>query len=451
MRSRLKKILDTSVLGQRGVNLIEKIVLEMGFIWTPSGTIEAGIDGIIETRDPQTGEVFNSILQVQSKAVSEFTNETNDTFEYLCRENDLQYWLGGNAPVILVVSCPNREEAYWVSIKDFFADLAKRKTRKIVFDKRTNRFSPQSRDEILKLGVRKESGIYLSPTLRHETLYSNLLAVSHFGPAIYVADTPFRYRWQVFDFAKSRGVGIGTEWELWGKRIVSFCDLNSDEWDYACDAGTVESFDAQEWADSANRDQRNILLAILNRSIRRLVKHKGLEFDEKHEAFYFRATADLKPFRLRYQSLVNRAERAVFQHYPKKLAENQNPSYYRHSAFQGRFLRFDGQFWLEITPTYQFTWDGVHRYRFSEDRLKGIKKFEKNAALLGQVVMWADFLSKDPGLFDYSSPYLKFGALKTFDLSCGINDPQWLPAEDDTARQLEREMMEEESLFVPED
>ncbi len=49
----LKKILDNSLLGQRGLNLIEKIVLEMGFIWT-AGTIEAGIDGIIETRDPAT-------------------------------------------------------------------------------------------------------------------------------------------------------------------------------------------------------------------------------------------------------------------------------------------------------------------------------------------------------------------------------------------------------------
>ena len=107
----MKTILDTSILGQRGVNLIERIVLEMGFLWTPSGTIEAGIDGIIETRDFNTGQVFNSILQVQSKAVSQFSNETQDTFEYVCRENDLQYWLGGNAPVLLVVSCPDREEA----------------------------------------------------------------------------------------------------------------------------------------------------------------------------------------------------------------------------------------------------------------------------------------------------------------------------------------------------
>ena len=447
----MKKILDNSVLGQRGVNLIEKVVLDMGFIWTPAGTIEAGIDGIIETRDSNTGEMFNSILQVQSKAVSQFTSETTDTFEYSCRENDLQYWLGGNAPVLLIVSCPDRNEAYWVSIKDFFHDLARRKTRKVIFNKKSDRFSLASRTEILKIAVPKESGIYLSPLLKPETLHSNLLAVKHFGSKIYVADTPFRYRWQVFDLAKSRGAAIGPEWELWGKRIVSFDDLNADEWDYACDAGTIESFDAGEWADSESRDQRNIVLAILNRSLRRLVKHKGLDHDDKHEAFYFKATPDLKPQKYRYKSLLKQAERAVFQHYPTKLQDNQTPSYYRHSAFQSRFLRLDGQYLLEITPTYHFTWDGIHRYRFAEDRLKGIKKLEKNAALLGQVVMWAEFLSKDPGLFDYPSPHLKFSDLQTFELSRGINDRQWLPAEDDAAKQLEKEMTEEESLFVTED
>ena len=446
----MKKILDTSVLGQRGVNLIEKVVLEMGFIWTPAGTIEAGIDGFIETRDPKTGEVFNSILQVQSKAVSSFTNETDDTFEYSCRENDLHYWLGGNAPVLLIVSCPDRGEAYWVSIKDVFRDLARRKSRRVLFNKGKDRFTPASRDAILGLAVPKDSGIYLSPPLKQETLHSNLLAVRHFGPQVYVADTPFRHRWQVFDLAKDRGVTIGPEWELWGKRIVSFYDLSTHEWDYACDPGTVESFDAAEWADSESRDQRSVLLAILNRSLRRLVKHKGLEYDDRHDTFYFKATADLKPYRYRYQSLIKQAERAVFQHYPKQLRENQTPSYFRHSAFQGHFLRFDSHYWIEITPTYHFTWDGVHRYRFAEDRLKGIKKLEKNAALLGQVVMWAAFLSRDPGLFDHPSPHLKFGGLKSFELCRGINDRQWLPAEDDAAKQLEKEMMEEESLFVTE-
>jgi hypothetical protein len=31
----MKRIRQTSLVGQQGVNLIEKIVLEMGFLWLP--------------------------------------------------------------------------------------------------------------------------------------------------------------------------------------------------------------------------------------------------------------------------------------------------------------------------------------------------------------------------------------------------------------------------------
>jgi len=40
----------------------------MDYIWNPRGPIEAGIDGIIEVCDPNTGAALNSIIQVQSKA-----------------------------------------------------------------------------------------------------------------------------------------------------------------------------------------------------------------------------------------------------------------------------------------------------------------------------------------------------------------------------------------------
>jgi hypothetical protein len=124
----MKRILATSILGQRGINLIERLVLQMGFLWTQTGAIEAGIDGIIETRDAGTGEVHNAILQVQSKAVSQFTSETAEGFDYRCRSEDLEYWLHGNAPVILIVSRPETGEAYWVSVKNYFSDpMQKRK------------------------------------------------------------------------------------------------------------------------------------------------------------------------------------------------------------------------------------------------------------------------------------------------------------------------------------
>jgi hypothetical protein len=57
-----KKIHRSSIVGEQGVNLIQRIVLGMGHMWYPTGRVEAGIDGFIEIRDAITGEVTNSIV-----------------------------------------------------------------------------------------------------------------------------------------------------------------------------------------------------------------------------------------------------------------------------------------------------------------------------------------------------------------------------------------------------
>ena len=127
-----KKVTSQSIIGQRGVNLIERIVLEMEYVWRATSIFDVGIDGDIEIRDPVTGEMTNTIIKVQAKATTNpFQAETDNSFEYNCRQNDLDYWLRGNVPVILVVCRPNTNEAYWVSIRDYFSDLAVQKTRKI--------------------------------------------------------------------------------------------------------------------------------------------------------------------------------------------------------------------------------------------------------------------------------------------------------------------------------
>ena len=119
--ARRKKISRSDIIGDKGIALIHRLVLDMGFVWNPTG-LEAGIDGYIEIRDEATGEVANCILQVQSKATAwPFAAETDASFSFLCDERDLDYWLGGNAPVILIVSRPDTNEAYWVSIKDYFS------------------------------------------------------------------------------------------------------------------------------------------------------------------------------------------------------------------------------------------------------------------------------------------------------------------------------------------
>ena len=134
--SKPKTLSKQALSGQRGVNTLESVVLSFGSIWNPTSTLDVGIDGAVELCDPETGEALGLLVRVQSKAVTgPFLAETASSFEFVCDERDIDYWFKGNVPVILVVSRPASGEAYWISVRDYFADAAIRSTRRVVFDK----------------------------------------------------------------------------------------------------------------------------------------------------------------------------------------------------------------------------------------------------------------------------------------------------------------------------
>jgi hypothetical protein len=194
-----KVIHARTIVGQQGINLLEKILLDIGYLWVPRA-IEAGIDGFIEIRDPQSGEAKNQIIEVQSKAISGgFTAETNNSFEYLCTDRDLAYWLRGNAPVILVVSRPATGEAYWVSVKDYFSDSAAISARRVTFNKAEHRLEKKSGPALLGVAANKDAGIYLAPPPKEETLHSNLLRLKQVAEQLYIASTDYRDRKAVFE------------------------------------------------------------------------------------------------------------------------------------------------------------------------------------------------------------------------------------------------------------
>jgi hypothetical protein len=430
MNNRPKRITRNSLLGEQGIALIHQRVLEMGYLWYPTGAVEAGIDGLIELRDPTTGAVRNSIVQVQSKATdSAFDGETEHGFFFVCDERDLDYWLNGNAPVILVRSRPKTQEAYWVSIKDYFADPVSRKSRKIVFDKAKNKFDKLSDQAVWNLAIPRDSGVFRPPLPKTELLHSSLLPVVKFADKLFVAETEYRLPSQIWAEFKRLDVRAGGEWFLQDGRILSFQPLDEFPFSKICDNGTIETFDTSEWASSESPDRLPEFVRLLNRCLSAKLFKIGVKFDRGYNHYYFRATDDLSTRKVRYISLRNRqTRREVFKGYASKITPDRI-SYYRHSAFEGQFLRFDESWFLQITPTYRFTFNGHHISGSAGERLKGIKRLERNGAVLGQLVMWAAMLNTAPDLFgDYL--FLHFGVLQPFRFDYGIEDSQWLPKEE---------------------
>jgi hypothetical protein len=313
-----KKIHENALRGQLGISLIETRVLKMGYVWYPTGGLEAGIDGLIEIRDPATGAVLNSIVQVQSKATANpFLKETPASFEYICDERDIEYWLGGNTPVILIVSRPSTDEAYWVHVQKYFADLSARKSRRVVFDKQRDRFDESCADALKCLAAPRSLGLYSSPIPKSERLYSNLLSVASYAPTLYLAQTHHRFGSALRAELQAAGLHDATEWVLREGSVLSFHDLTESPWPQLCDRGTVEEFDTDDWALSDDPDRQRTFVWLLNEALRQFVA-TDLQYSRSHDAYYFHATSDLSNRVFSYQSLAQQTSRIVFRGYPSK-------------------------------------------------------------------------------------------------------------------------------------
>jgi hypothetical protein len=89
----VKKIGNSDIIGQRGMAHIEGVILSMGFMFYPTGGVEAGIDGFVELRDVETSEVGNLLIQVQGKATERerLPGETETVFDWPCSDADIAY------------------------------------------------------------------------------------------------------------------------------------------------------------------------------------------------------------------------------------------------------------------------------------------------------------------------------------------------------------------------
>ena len=128
--------------------------------------------------------------------------------------------------------------------------------------------------------------------------------------------------------------------------------------------------------------------------------------------------------RVSYPSLKKQSKIAAITRYSKKI-ENRTFVWFRHNAFRGQFRRIDGDWFLEITPTYRFTYDGSNLDRFHESRLMTIKRIEGNRAVLSSVLFWANELRRQPDMFSRESLPLSFGELLSFESQVGIVDSEW--------------------------
>lgn len=425
-----KKVSRSAHIGDAGIALIHQRVSAMDHVWHER-KVDAGIDGTIELRDPATGEVSNCHLQVQSKASdNDFPGETTDRFHYDCDERDLDYWMKSPVPVLLICSHPKRNEAWWVHIQAYFSDPARRASGRVDFHKITMAFAGDVSDRLF--AVSDPHGRAHTPVadFREETLESNLVPVSM--PDVFwsyeaVATTPRK----VYDLQRESGLEIRDDFTLFGGRLLTWNLVEGTAL-----GGAVRSTPTLEATGElldGSPDSERVLVRLLNNALREDMRG-DCDFHRKRHMLYFRATESLAP---RSWNTKGSHWRSVFKSYAKKTDPSQ-VSYYKHAGLKWQFLNLDNEWFCAITPDYFYSVNGQRESRYTAQYLSGIKRLERNPAVLGETRMWAAILAGREGgedsLFSQRERILDFGKLVTFDTDRGIDEAKWKPMAEPTGQ-----------------
>jgi nucleoside phosphorylase len=276
------------------------------------------------------------------------------------------------------------------------------------------------------------------PTVRAETLYSNLLEVSYLPENLYSVQTACAKVGEVWRLLRTEIDNPPGDWVLKGDTIYAFHDFSNPIWESVCDVSTVEEHYTSHWSESRDQNRKSEFIELLRNCLKEWGAMVGLKYiykqwvNKEKRAFKYLCyapTPDLSDKTVVAKSLLqSRGKRVFGAHYAKDSGKF---LYYRHHALRFEFLRFDDQWYLEIAPTYHYTWDGYRVTFYYEDLVKGLKRLQKNGAVFLLVLFWTRVLqnqtSDSPNQPEY--PYLKFGELHQFPFQYGVHDELWMNKE----------------------
>jgi hypothetical protein len=424
-----KKHSKSAQVDRQAINLCASIVGDMKHIWREITVSDVGIDAEIELVDPATDNATGRLLLVQSKGrTAPFDRETDDSFTFRCSPEDLEYWMTATAPVLLVCSHPAQRLAWFKNLHVWFDDPQRRRARTVEFDKKADSLDVSASQRLLDWAVPASTGIYLQPPPKAESLATNLLRVEHLGPYIYAAPSDVRGWSDVNARLRAAGRDLVDDVAWRSNTLFSFRRLDQPPLDALVD-DAPERFDVEEFAEAESDDDRHLVVRLLNNTLKDMFRGH-LSWHRDRQFFYFPATADLQPRKVRVDK--RGTGRTVFQRYSSEDASDRS-TYYRHYALRAQFQRIDEGWVLALEPTYHFTVDGRTESRYAPELLSGIKRLERQQAVAHLVRFWAGYLRGDYDLFSTRDPRIRFGTLAQVDVDRGIDDAYWKPDTSDIA------------------
>ena len=438
--SKRKVITQNQLNGQRGEHLVADRCMSIGFNFDGRNRLEAGIDGFIELRNPQTGEMLAKWIgaQVKTTADGSYTSEDETSFSYMLKPEDLDYWRQANIPVIIVLVRLSDGTMYWKPIGEGIP----REPRRLQFDKASDVFDTAAADRIAALCIAKDAlGSHVPPMSSGEALHLTMLKVV-LPEEIYVGESLYASGRDAARALSDAEVQSHYEWVVKKRRFLSFRDPRESGLTEIVEEDTVEAVETELVSDSDDVDDQNMFIELMSRTLSAQLE-QDLAYDRESRALYFKAPAENTGRRYKYRSKINDTAADVVSIFNRK---DGSVGSVRHHAFVPRFFRIGDDWYVAIEPTFVFTRDGYRQHYQSGELLAGKKKFERNGSIRGQFLMWSHLLvnSGKPVadlLSTPSIPTLMFESLEPLEMDLAVPEEAWSHEDPNAARLAVQEGM----------
>lgn len=416
---------STKQIERQGIALIAGVAAGLGHLWNENQN-DVGIDGWLELVQPSNAEATGRIILVQSKATG-VPFSTAAPVSYVCREQDLRYWLHGNAPVILVRSHPPSGEAYWVSVKDYFTRYPDRRaSRKIIFERDHDRFDESMKRRLWQICRPRVDGLHLGAPPVSEMLIGNLLPVIGLPDYLYAAPAAIKNYRQARAALREARAGRYRAWALATETIYSFQDPAETELGLLT-TGAADAIRTEEWAESDDPVTRRHFVELLNGALEEQV-WPAARRGKDPELLFLSAPSELGAIELPGRGGQTRTVVKIY------YREDGSVRYVRHLAFTRQFRRYGETWYLEILPSYFYSLDGRRESFYGAKHLAGIKRRERHNDVRRHVETWSWILRGDVDLGgmapDPTNRFLEFGRQCEVELDSASGQVDGLTIED---------------------
>lgn len=324
-------------------------------LWKPETVNDFGVDGEVELTSKRSDgklEATGEILKIQIKSTSKGSyihKETETSFQFRARKEDVEYWSRHRLDVILVIYDDRTDSLYAKKIEPldqgYFAksipiEINKMDNLLVKGDgKFTERFSAGFKQRI-RYDIK-------------ETLSTNLFRFTKLPKYIYEYQPKLKTPKEIFAAVQPRERPV---FFFHGKKIYTFYDVASmypTFKDVCVEYNSKKLFPVRDLIKDL--DQRRLVSELLNLEIKQVCFEKKILFNQQYHRYFFALNSNTLNGRVVHYD--GRAKRKDTHRTVVSYHEYGRYKFYRHFGFETKFLFNEDGIFLVVNPQYLFTSD----------------------------------------------------------------------------------------------